>query len=308
MAHYLKRKRQKAKIVTTTSNTGMLLWVADQKGFLSDFDVSLKLRNVPYNHKGLELLLSGEADIASLVETNVTFLGLEKGKLPVKCFASIMGRYSNELLLRSENASEADIKGKTIGFTPRSSAQTHILWFLKANNLSKSDIKLKALSPQALPDALARGDIDAMCCWKPYTLYARIALNDLGIPYTALGNKAPKDQVVLAANKTFLIENEAMVRGLLCALKEAEKFCLANKDETIAIFAERMKVSVNDLLSYWEDFEPYLRPVDETFLQNVQMLAKWVLEEDTAYRGKALPDYGDLIDRDIFLDFFTENN
>lgn len=307
MAYHLNKKRGRPLTVSMTNNTGPLLWIARQKGFLHECGIEIDIRFVHYSAKNVELLLKDQIDIVAIVETNVAYLGFINSKFPVKCFASMLGRYTDEILLRQKNARPGDVRGKTIGFMPRTSSHTYLRKFLDRHEIRKSEITLKAGNPQTLPDMLVRGDIDAISCWKPYTLYARYGMNELGIEYTVFENKAlNKDKVVLAAKKSFLIRNEEKIRRMLYALRKAEHFCFEYPDEAIALCAQKMKVPASELEKYWDNFDPRLEPVGTDFVENVKFLGEWIRQEDTRYKGWALPDYEDYMDNKLFLDFFAE--
>lgn len=60
-----------------------------------------------------------------------------------------------------------NLVGKRIGYVPLSSAHNTLLQGLASAGLVESDVKLVALSVNDMPDALARGDIDAFSAWEP---------------------------------------------------------------------------------------------------------------------------------------------
>lgn len=75
--------------------------------------------------------------------------------------------------LVSRNATRpADLAGKTIGYVPFSSAHYTLLQGLAAAGLKETQVKLLALPVDQLPEALARGEIDAFAAWEPATSLA----------------------------------------------------------------------------------------------------------------------------------------
>lgn len=59
------------------------------------------------------------------------------------------------------------LAGKRIGYVPLSSAHNTLLQGLASAGLVEADVQLVALRVDDMPDALARGDIDAFAAWEP---------------------------------------------------------------------------------------------------------------------------------------------
>lgn len=59
------------------------------------------------------------------------------------------------------------LAGKRIGYVPESSAHSTLLQGLASSGLTENDVKLVALGVDEMPDALARGDIEAFSAWEP---------------------------------------------------------------------------------------------------------------------------------------------
>lgn len=61
----------------------------------------------------------------------------------------------------------SDLAGKRIGYVPMSSAHHTLLQGLRSAGLREDQVRLVALPVNDLPDALARGDLDAFAAWEP---------------------------------------------------------------------------------------------------------------------------------------------
>ena len=303
MAFYLSRKTGRKKFsLATAKNTSVLLWIAEQKGLLNDQQVQIDFNTVPYSLKGLELLLENKTECACLVEANVAYLGFFGSKEPVKCFASVQKRYDDQIIVRGiESASPADLKSKKFGFMPRTTSHPFMLRFFERHGLSKKDVTLKVLTPQAMPDALIRGDVDAISVWNPHALYTIQGLKELGIPFTIFENTGfYASEVVLAAKKSFLIKNEKIIRATLDAMKNAHRYAQENPQDSMQIVAQKMNVPFDVLKNYWHQFVPQVSPVDSDFMNKITQLGEWIRESDTEFKGQPLPDYADLIDNRLF--------
>ncbi len=303
MAHYLSKKRKKSLTLATTRDIALILMLAEQKGFFFENNISIKIIPVTYARKGMEMLISGEVDMATLVETNVAYLGYLAPKTPFKCFASIEKRTADNILIRQDNAQPQDIVGKTVGFMPRTTSHSFLMNFLSHNNIPKKCITLKPLSPQAMPNAFIRGEVDAISVWHPYADNTKISMEELGLPYTHFGNTGfYKSEVVIGASKALLVKNKNNIMRFLKALREAEGFMNENPQMAYNILAEKMKISRQSVQRVLENFQPELCPIGDSYLENIRIVSDWITENDTEFIGKPRPNYVDFIDNSLLLD------
>ncbi len=61
----------------------------------------------------------------------------------------------------------AGLAGKRIAYVPASSAHYTLLQGLASAGLGEKDVRLVAMGVEEMPDALARGEIDAFAAWEP---------------------------------------------------------------------------------------------------------------------------------------------
>lgn len=307
MARYLRKRTNKKRFsIGLPGDTCLLVRVAEQKGFFNDHNLQLKLHVMYTGLKAMEMMLEDKADCAVLVETNVAYLGFMKPKVPVKCFASIETRTADNILFRHDLGREAtpeDLKGKSMGLMPRTTSHGFLMKFLEHYGLDKTDLDLKTISPQAMPNALIRGEVDAISCWQPYTHNTILAMNDLGYNYTLFPNTGFfVSEVVIAAPKPFLVKNEQGIRAFIQALKDTEVFMQENPEETAQILAGVLKLSGPGHLDVLKQYSPKITTIGDQYLGNLKSIAEWVQEKDTRFQGHDMPDYEDYIDREKFLD------
>lgn len=244
MAYHLTKRRKKKFKLAHTKNIALILMIADQKGFFYDHGLDIEYIEVPHALKGMELLLEEKVDASVLVEINFAYLGYYSPKKPVKAFASLEKRTADDLLVHGKNVQPEDIRGKTIGFTPRTTSHSFITKFLEHHDIPKRDVTLKPYNPLAIPNAFIRGEIDAASLWQPNTYNTIIAMKELGRPYTHFKNTGfHTSEVILGTHKSTLVKNSDQIKRLLKTLKEAEDFLVNNPETAHKIIAEKMKIS-----------------------------------------------------------------
>lgn len=111
------------------------------------------------NDRRLEAALLGDMPtILTAVEGPLWIVGLVK--------------QSSTAIVARNGATLRDLEGRRIGYVPLSSAHHTLLQGLVATGLSEGDVRLVAMGIDEMPQALARGEIDAFSGWEPATTVA----------------------------------------------------------------------------------------------------------------------------------------
>ena len=125
----------------------------------------------------------------------------------------------------------AQLQGKKIGVQNGSIALVSLNWKLRAEGLA-GKVELLFLDNQDQPVPLARGDVDAICCFEPYATFAE--LNGFGhrlwVPYdTPMG----KTNLGFVASTAFIAKEPDLTRTLVRAhVKATERM---RTDPAIAV-------------------------------------------------------------------------
>lgn len=190
MAYFANKHRQQKKIsISTPKDICMLLWVAEQKGFLADQKLDVYFDLVPYSRAALDKLINGQVDCAILVETNVAYAGYLKPKIPIKCIASVETRMADGILMRdAKDMKPEDMEGKRVGFTPRTTSHSFLVKFMEHYGIDFRSLKLRPINPPDMGNALISGEVDAISSWHPYTYNTIYAMNELGLSFSHFKN------------------------------------------------------------------------------------------------------------------------
>ncbi len=119
------------------------------------------------------------------------------------------------LLAKPGIASFAELKGKKIGVQNGSIALVSLNWKLRQEGLNDK-VELVYLDNQDQPIPLARGDVDAICCFEPYSTFAELSGfgKRLWVPYdTPMG----KTNLGFVASVPFIKKDPALTRTLVQA-------------------------------------------------------------------------------------------
>lgn len=119
------------------------------------------------------------------------------------------------LLARAGVTSLAQLAGKKVGVQNGSIALVSLLWKLKEEGLA-GKVELVYLDNQDQPVPLARGDVDAICCFEPYATFAELSGfgHRLWVPYdTPMG----RTNLGFVASADFARKDPALTRTLVGA-------------------------------------------------------------------------------------------
>lgn len=306
MAFYLKKHKKKRIRIARTRDLALLLLFAEQQGYFADAGLDIEYVETPYGRLAMEWMIEGKADMGIYAEFVFAYLGFYNPKLPMKAIASVERRSPDNIIMRWENGVPSDLIGKKIGFAPRTTSHSFLLLFLKEHGIDKRQVKLKGLSPQAIPDAFIRGDIDAMSLWQPYAYNTLLSMKELGLPYTHFKNSGLyQSDVVLAATKSLLATNGHAVKKILECLQQAEQFCRDNPQAFQKALLSKMRIT-DKAIGVFEDFTPMLSPISPAYLENINRLADLIIETDTQFKDASKPDYMDYVDNTFLLDIIKK--
>ncbi len=145
------------------------------------------------------------------------------------------------LLAKPGITSFAQLQGKKIGVQNGSIALVSLNWKLKAEGLA-GKVELLFLDNQDQPVPLARGDVDAICCFEPYVTFAE--LNGFGkrlwVPYdTPMG----KTNLGFVASTAFIAKEPDLTRTLVRAHVKATERMRADPAITVETTVKQFNMS-----------------------------------------------------------------
>ena len=306
MAYFLRRHKKKKIRIARTRDLAVLFLFAEQQGYFADAGLDIEYVDAPYGRLAMEFMVEGKADMGVFAEFVLSYLGFYNPKNPMKVIASVEQRKPDNIIMRWKDGVPSDLLGKRVGFAPRTTSHSFLFLFMRQHGIDKRRVKLKDMSPQAMPDAFVRGDIDAMSLWQPHAYNTMRAMEELGLPYTHFKNSGLyKSEVVLAASKQLIATNRHAMEQILICLKQAEGYAVANPEAFRKALMGKMHIT-DKAINVFEDFDPGLRPISPDLLHNLDALAEMIIETDTQYHDAIKPDYTDYYDNSIYLDIMEK--
>jgi len=157
----------------------------------------------------------------------------------------ILGKKAQEIV-----KSPKDFEKLKVGMPKGASVTMAIQSFCKANGVDFTKIQFVNLSPPDAITALAKGDIDAMAAWAPWTFRAvKEAGGKLyftGAKSNIPGKEGPVDWLQvhagIVASGKMLKENPNTLKAVLRALEKATDTINTNREAAVKIVAREMKL------------------------------------------------------------------
>ncbi|MBJ6726832.1 NrtA/SsuA/CpmA family ABC transporter substrate-binding protein [Geomonas sp. Red875] len=245
-----------------------------------------------YGKPALEDVLQRKADIATVAETPIIHSIMNGDRISVIATIATSKR-SNAVVARRDRGIPTfeQLRGKTIAATLGTTSEFFLHSYLIAHGIPVAAVRIVNLDAESIPDALARGDVDAASTLSPYTTIAAQALGTGSVTF--------EDPDVFRANFTmvatpeFVRAHPGMVTKVLKALLRAEDFARNRPAEAQRIVADFTGQQGEFLRDYWNQAHLAVT-LDQALLLSLEDESEWLLRKGGA-REKAVPNYLDYL-------------
>ena len=150
----------------------------------------------------------GKADAATNAETQAILRSTENPDVRV---ILTVAEYAYHIVARRSSgiAKASDLRGKKIATSLNSSAHFYIVKTLREAGLAEADVTVVGMAPPDMPQALARGDVDAISIWEPA---AQKSIDTLGADAVVINGPLYSERFNLNTS-TAVIADPAQARG-----------------------------------------------------------------------------------------------
>lgn len=254
------------------------LWVAQDKGFFAKNNIDVQTVFIPGSPTLVASLNTGDVQFGYTGGTAT--LGAAVGGLDVKIAAAFSNYVQNDLVVRPEIKTPADLKGKRIGVTSIGGTgwMSAMLALEQVGlNPERDKILLAGFGDQrVITQALETGTIQGAALAGVFSQRLKRA----GYNFVGEVEKIPLVGTSVVVKGDYLASHPTIVRNTLRALIEGHGFTLnpANKTAVMAIMTK--KLGITDTVAANDGYEDYVRRTDRrTFvivdgLKNIQRFMK----------------------------------
>jgi NitT/TauT family transport system substrate-binding protein len=227
---------------------GWFPWqIAVEKGLFAKNGVNVEMVWFEGYLDSINAFASGQLD-GNAQTLNDTISSVAAGSDQVIVLVNDNSTGNDQIIVKPEIKSIADLKGKTIAAELGTVDHFLLLLGLQKQGLSQKDVNFQPLETGAAAAAFAAGQLDAVGVFAPFTTQAvstgkgKVLFSSKDFP------GAIPDHLVLS--RKLVRERPGDVQKIVDTWFDALAFIKANPDEAYAIMAKRANVSLDDYKSY----------------------------------------------------------
>lgn len=222
------------------------LFIAKEKGYFKDEGLDLQMQSFSSPGDGLAPLLGGQLDAHfTTADSVITALDKAPGRLEI-VYMTDTSAGADAILAKSDIATPADLKGKTVAATAGQCNELLLRKALTKYGLVPSDIKLTNMNPDDAGAAFAAGKLDAAVTWEPWitkvqgekkghVIFSSKEAPNLILDVVAISDKTAKDK----ADET---------KAFLRALNKANELAIADPKAASEIAAKSLELKPEEVL------------------------------------------------------------
>jgi NitT/TauT family transport system substrate-binding protein len=278
-------------IAATTDINWPHFYVATAKGLDRPEGVKIGMANFPTGRLAMDALFGGKAQF-SLAADYAAALAMIQGLRPL--IVATLSTYDGYRIVAWKDVvrGPADLKGRRVGTHVGTSAQYFLARFLKAHGLRLDDVVQINVAVPDGPTALEGRSVDALATWEPSITRAE---SRLGEKATVLpGRGVYKIHYMLLTTPEYAKANPDIVRRVLRVALAAERYMLANKQESIKLLAEVSGQDPGLLARLWDEHQ-YSANLTPSLVEQMTVQRDWAIETGTTQRPDTLPNPRDFI-------------
>lgn len=228
-----------------------LNFIAIEKGFFAANGLNTDFTLFPSGKRALdEGFLQGGFDVVTLTE--VPFVFALENHPNLRIFGHIYGADNLNRLVTRQGigfSSIEKLEGRVIGTQKFSAVHYFFHRIYNAFEIPRDAFTLKFYSAEALPKALATGEIDAFSMREPYVSQAE-RLMDGKVNIFSMPGIYHQYGVLVANHDTIKEKSEALKRYLK-ALMQAREYAISHSEEAIQILAKYLNIEMSQARVLW---------------------------------------------------------
>jgi NitT/TauT family transport system substrate-binding protein len=252
-----------------------LVHVAAAEGYFAAEGLEVTLQRHEFGKPALDAVLSGNADLATCAETPVVFAVLKSQQISV--LATIAGATKNTAVVARKDAgisTPRNLAGKRVGVTRGTTGEFFLDTLLIRHGVDRESVHLVDLSPANMPDALAKGEVDAVTIWNPIIFDLQKLLG--GGVTTFYADDIYFETFDVVARKGFVEQRLVAAKSVLRALLRAEAFVRSHPEKARRDTAAALKQDFAQVDASFEPFDFRVR-LEQSLLVLMEEEARWAI-------------------------------
>ncbi|MEH0021538.1 MAG: ABC transporter substrate-binding protein [Desulfobacter sp.] len=257
--------------------------IAEAKGFFLEKGIDGKVKRFSKGQIGFENYLSGQSDFSICNVISIVMTDFDMSAHRIIGTLSYTDTQTKVLARKSSGIkTPADLKGKKIATVRATTAHFYIDKFLELNNVPRNEVDIVFMKKKQLPDAIASGEVDALCQHGMPIENAKKALKNDWVMFKdgSIYGKA----VFITAPKAWLSKHPAQAKGILKAILKADRFVRTDTDESIRIIAKAKGYTVEAMREAVRDEIVYDLSLNQALYDSLKDMEQWAVQNNLVKR------------------------
>jgi NitT/TauT family transport system substrate-binding protein len=274
-------------IAVSRSPLSLLFFVAESRGYFAAEGVQVTLKEAIGGPRAMRMLADGKADLATSSDTVVMFNSFERNDFAVIATFGTNNKDVNFIAGKAlGDAHPKQLVGKRIGMVVASASHYFADSWLIFHGVDPKLTRPVSLQPETMATALAKGEVDAVAIWDPYSF---------NILKTVPGTKLLPNPGIynlsfnLIADRKLLGTRDDELASVLRALLRAEHDVQAEPGKAQAILRERLKLDQDFIDWMWPNIN-YRVSLMPSLLTTLESEARWARQEGHVTASRS-PNY-----------------
>ncbi len=265
---------EKITLAAYAGETGALVYVAEDQGYFEKNGLEVTIKDYESGKAAADALIDGEADIST--SADFVFVSNSFDHADLRVFGTVATAEVIELVARKDKGitTPTDLKGKKIGVTKKSSAESDLGKFLLYNGLSIDDVELVDLKPSGIVKAVINGDVDAGVTWDPNVYTIKEELGDNAVSWSVVEDF----YFVLITKEDWIKNNPAAAERFIKSVLEAEDYIKDNSEEAKEFAKNRFNYE-SDYIDYSWPNQEFAVVLEQAMLIAFEDQARWRIKQ-----------------------------
>jgi NitT/TauT family transport system substrate-binding protein len=278
------RPREPITVAVARQPLSAPVYVAQEQGLFEQEGLEVTLQTYEAGKDALEAVLNGQHLFCTVAETPVMFAALHGEPLALLATLAEAKNYVKIVARKDRGiAGPPDLRGKTIGVRAQTSSEYFLYAYLIFNRIAPEDVQRVDVKLEAMAEALAEGQLDAVVSWEPYLTAQQQRLGDKALVLT--NEYILSLQWNIVTRQEFANGHPDTVQRFLRALIKASDYLNTHPQEARAIVARYLGEDSVTLSDY--TFGVHLR---QNLLLNLESQARWAIQNRLSDQPE-VPDF-----------------
>jgi len=280
------------RIGTQLSEASTPLFVAEELGFFAQNGLNVTIPSYAMGEQAIAAAEAGELDVAMTTEYPLVVAAF--GNRSVSAIACIDKAQTASVIGRRDRgiATVADLRGKRVGVTRRTTAEFYLGRVLDLNGMNIRDVTVVDVPRPQNVEAVVNGSVDAVVTATREVVPITARLGGDATVFSAQSDQPA--YVLLVCDRAWITAHTRETDQLLKALAMANEYILANPADARAIAGRRANLSEETMAALWPNHRFGLS-LDRSLPIAMTDEARWVIA-NCLTNATTVPNLRDYID------------